>query len=322
MNSQIELDNIIEIVSKAKKVGIFTHVNPDGDAIGSSMALYLSLKQLNKEVDIITDEYSKCFDFLSSLDQIKKEGTNDYDIGVALDCTTKERLYDPNNSFDNSKTTISIDHHASNTFFANYNYVEGSSPAACQTLIKLLKGLNIKLTKEIGECLMAGIITDTGGFRYDTVTDETFEFAANMLDLSVNISDIYYKTFDKKTKAQFKLSSIATERLKFYCDEKIALTYLTKEDFDKVKASAGDHEGIVNIGRNIEGVEVSIFLREDLEKIYKVSLRSNNYVNVSEIAEVFDGGGHDKAAGLIIEDELESAIKKLIKETKKRLWTV
>ena len=319
MNSQIELDNIIEVINKAKKIGIFTHVNPDGDAIGSSMALYLSLKQLNKEVDIIADEYSRCFNFLSNLEEIKKEGSKDYDLAIALDCATKGRLFDPNNSFDNSITSVSIDHHASNTFFANFNYVEGKSPAACKTLVKVLKRLNVSLNKEIGECLMAGIITDSGGFRYDTVDDETFEFAAQMLDLGVNISDIYYRTFDIKTKAQFKLSAIATERLKFYCNEKVALTYLTKGDFVKAKASAGDHEGIVNIGRNIEGVEVSIFLREDLDDIYKVSLRSNNYVNVSEIAEVFDGGGHEKAAGLTIEDKLDVAIKKLVKETKKRL---
>ena len=319
MNSQIELENIIDCLNRAKKIGIFTHVNPDGDAIGSSMALYLALKQLNKEVDIIADEYSKCFDFLSNLDEIKQKGSKDYDLTGALDCATKGRLFDLNNSFNSSITSISIDHHASNTFFADYNYVEGKSPAACMTLTKILKGLNVSITKEIGEFLMAGIITDTGGFRHDTVDDETFEFAATMLDLGVNISDIYYRTFDKKSKAQFKLASIATERLKFYCNEKIALTYLTKEDFIKAKALPGDHEGIVNIGRNIEDVEVSIFLREELENNYKVSLRSNSYVNVSEIAEVFDGGGHEKAAGLTIEENLDNAIKKLIKETKNRL---
>lgn len=319
MNSQIELDNIIEAINKVKKIAIFTHVNPDGDAIGSSMALYLSLKQLNKEVDVIVDEYSKCFNFLSNLEDIKKEGTKDYELVIALDCATKKRLFDPNNSFESCLTSISIDHHTSNTFFADINYVEGRSPATCKTLVKVLKGLNISLNKEIGECLMAGIITDSGGFRYDTVDDETFEFAAEMLDLGVNVSDIYYRTFDIKTKAQFQLSAIASERLKFYCDEKVALTYLTMEDFTKTKASVGDHEGIVNVGRNIEGVEVSILLREDIEDVYKVSLRSNNYVNVSEIAEEFDGGGHEKAAGLTIEDKLDVAIKKLVKETKKRL---
>ena len=319
MNSQIELDNIIEIINRAQKIGIFTHVSPDGDAIGSSLGLYLGLKQLRKDVDVITDEYSRCFHFLPSREEIKSCGIGQYDLSIALDCANKARLFDSNGSFDKSRVTISIDHHSSNTYFAEYNYVEDNSPAVCKTLIKILKRLNISINSEIGTCLMAGIITDSGGFRYNTVDDETFEFAAQMLDVGVNISDIYYSTFDVKTKAQFELSSVATSRLKFYGKNRIALTYVTQVDLKKVRAEAGDHEGIVNVGRNIEGVEVSIFLREDEDGTYKVSLRSNDNVNVSDIAEVFDGGGHDRAAGCTINLPLEEAIKKLVKETIKRL---
>lgn len=319
MNSQIELDNIIDTINRAESIGIFTHMDPDGDAIGSSLGLYLGLKQLKKEVDIIADEYSRCFNFLPCRDEVKGSGKKKYDVAIALDCANKERLFDPKGSFDNSDVSIAIDHHNSNTYFARYNYVEGNSPAACKTLIKILKRLNISINLEIGTCLMAGIITDSGGFRYNTVDDETFEFAANMLDVGVNISDIYYRTFDVKTKAQFELSTIATSRLEFYSNDRIALTYVTREDLEKVGAKTGDHEGIVNVGRNIEGVDVSIFLREDDDGTYKVSLRSNDNVNVSDIAEVFGGGGHDRAAGCSIKLSLESAIKRLVKETVKKL---
>ena len=319
MNSEVELDSIIEIIKKANKIGIFTHISPDGDAIGSSLSLYLGLKALKKEVEIITDEYSKCFNFLPQLENIKRETTEKYDLAIALDCATRPRLYDPKSAFDNAIITASIDHHASNTYYAKYNYVEGTSPAAAKTLVKVLKRLEIPLTKEIGDCLMTGIITDTGGFRYDTVDDETFEFAAQMLDLGVNISDIYYRTFDVKSKPQFLLSSIATNRLSFHSSDKIAVTYITLKDFKEVKANAGDHEGIVNIGRNIEGVEVSIFLREVENDFYRVSLRSNNYVDVSEIAATFSGGGHSKAAGCDMHNNLETSIKKLVKETNKYL---
>ncbi len=319
MNSEIELDNIVEVLQRFQRIGIFTHISPDGDAIGSSLGLYLGLKQLKKDVDVITDEYSRCFGFLPCLDEIKKSGEGDYDVVVALDCADKGRLFDLNHSFDKAMVTVSIDHHASNTYFARFNYVEGQSPATCKTLVRIFKRLNISITKEIGECLMAGIITDSGGFRYNTVDDETFEFAAQMLDVGVNISDIYYRTFDVKTKAQFELSSIATSRLKFYSKNRIALTYVTRNDLKKVKALVGDHEGIVNVGRNIEGVEVSIFLREDDDGTYKVSFRSNELVDVSEIAKVFGGGGHSRAAGCSIDVSLEDAIKSLVKETVKRL---
>lgn len=319
MNSEIELDNIIEVINRAQKIGIFTHVSPDGDAIGSGLGFFLGLKQLKKDVDIITDEYSRCFYFLPCLDEIKKSGNRDYDLAIALDCADRKRLFDPGNSFDRAMVTVSIDHHASNTYFARFNYVEDNSPATCKTLIKIFRRLNISINKEIGECLMAGIITDSGGFRYSTVDDETFEFAAQMLDVGVNISDIYYRTFDVKTKAQFELSSIAVSRLKFYSKGRIALTYVTKRDLLKVGAMVGDHEGIVNVGRNIEGVEVSIFLREDDDGTYKVSFRSNDQVDVSDLAKVFDGGGHSRAAGCSVDGELEGAVKKLVKETVKRL---
>lgn len=319
MNSEIELDKVIDIISKAKKIGIFAHESPDGDAIGSTLALYLGLKQLKKDVDIITGKYSDSFKFLKHLDEIKDKGTKDYDVCVALDCADRKRLYDPNNSFDEAKTTISIDHHASNTYFASVNYVESNSPAACKTLIKVLKRLEITITKEIGEALMTGIITDSGGFRYETVDDETFEFAAQMLDVGVNISKIYLTTFDVQTKAQFELTSIATSRLKFVDKSRIAITYITRKDIKKTGAKTGDHEGIVNVGRNVEGVEVSIFLREDVNNTYKVSFRSVNDIDVAKIAKSFDGGGHSKAAGCSIKGPLEEAMKRLIKETSKRL---
>ena len=319
MNSEIELDYIIDAINRASRIGIFTHMSPDGDAIGSSLALYLGLKQLKKEVDVITDEYSKCFKFLPNIEDIKSKGDKSYDLAIAVDCATKGRLFDPKSSFDNSNMTVSIDHHISNTYYARFNYVEGNSPAVSKTLIKILKRLGVSINIEIGTCLMAGIITDSGGFRYSDVDDETFEFAASMLDVGVDISDIYYRTFDVKTRAQFELSKIATSRLKFYNKDRIAITYVTLKDMKKVNAQTGDHEGIVNVARNIEGVEVSIFLREDEDHTYKVSIRSNDNVNVSDVAELFGGGGHERAAGCTFNCPLEEAIKKLLKEVNKVL---
>lgn len=320
MNSQIEFDKLIELINNSQKIAIFTHESPDGDAIGSSLALYMGLKGIKKDVDIVTDEYSNSFNFLKDRDKILKKGKKDYDLCIALDCATEKRLYDPTDAFHKSKNTLTIDHHASNTFYADCNYVEDKSPATCKTLVKILKRLNITITKEMGEALIMGIITDSGGFRYDTVDDETFEIAAEMLDLGVNISKIYELTFDLQTKSQFALTQIATSRLKFVNDEKIAITYITLQDMKKTNAKTGDHEGIVNVGRKVEGVEVSIFLRESEKNTYKISLRSNSdKIDASEIAEAFDGGGHSKAAGCILSGPIEEVMDNLIKETAKRL---
>ena len=318
MNSEVTLDNIINSIHTAKRIVILTHESPDGDAVGSSLGMYIALKSLKKDVDVVIDEYSRVFNFLPYIDEIKKESSGEYDLVIVLDCASKSRLYDPKGETDKCKATISIDHHASNTYFADYNYVEGNSPAASQVMIKVLKRLGIPLTKEICECLISGIITDTGGFRYAAVNEETFEFAAKILDLGVNISDIYIRVFQTKSKAQFMLSQIATSRLELFYKDKIAFTYITLTDEKKCKALKGDHEGIVNVGQSIEGVKVSVFLHE-CDRGYKVSLRSSIDVDVSEIASVFGGGGHSQASGCLLETSLEDAKKMIIKEIKKAL---
>ncbi len=179
------LDNIKEEIEKAKTIVILTHESPDGDAIGSSLAMYQALKQMGKDVDVVIPEHPKTFDFLPCANEIKKEGRNDikYDLGIALDCTDTIRLNGFEPWYDEAKSKISIDHHGTNSMFADYNYVDPVSPACAQTLIVVLNSMGIEINKDIGKCLLAGIITDTGGFKYEGVTTETFEFTASLLRL-------------------------------------------------------------------------------------------------------------------------------------------
>ena len=139
MNSEIELDNIVEAIHKANSIVVFAHVSPDGDAIGSVLGMYLALQQLKKDVCVVADDYSRCFNFLPMVNSIKKEVDEVYDLAISLDCATRARLYDPKNAFDNARLSVNIDHHASNTFYAKYNYVEGTSPAVCKTLVKVFR---------------------------------------------------------------------------------------------------------------------------------------------------------------------------------------
>lgn len=313
------LDNIKEEIGKANSIVLLTHENPDGDAMGSSLAMYAALKELNKNVDVIIPEYSKTYEFLPGIEEIKQEGKEEqYDLAIALDCADIKRLNGFAKYFENAKVKISIDHHGMNTMFGDYNYVDPAAPACCQILVVILEYLKIDITKEIGTCLLTGIITDTGGFKYPGVTAETFEFAAWLLTSGVNVSNIYKKVLQVKTKASFELSKLATNRLEFLEDGKISFTYITKADEESVGAKTGDHEGLVEIGRDIEGVEVSIFIRE-AEKGFKVSLRSNEYVNVSDVCLMFGGGGHRRAAGCSMQGTLEQVKNKLVNEVKKVL---
>ena len=311
------IDNIKEEIEKANDIVILTHECPDGDAVGSALAMYLTLRKMNKQVDVIIPEYSNVFSFLPGSSEIKKEGKNEpYDLAISVDVTGIARLNGFAKYFENAKTKIQIDHHQVNDMFADYNFVNPASPACAQNLILIIEKLGVEIDKEIGTCLLTGIITDTGGFKYEGVSAETFEFTSWLLAKGVNVSDVYKRVLQTKTKANFELRKIIMDRMEFINNNKITFTYMTLEDEKKVGAVSGDHEGLVEVGRDIEGVEVSIFLRQ-IDGGYKASLRSNNYVNVSDVCIPFSGGGHIRAAGCNIYGTLEEAKQKIIAEVEK-----
>lgn len=310
------LDSILEEIKKANKIVIITHENPDGDAIGSSLAMKLALKQMGKEADLIVPEFPKEFEFLPGAEEIKKESDiGEYDLAIALDCASIKLLNGCTKFFDNAKIKIVIDHHSSNSMFADYNYVDQDAPACCQLLLVVFGYFNIEVTKEIGTCILAGIITDTGGFRYDGVTAETFRFVSELCEKGIKVSKVYQQVFASKTRAKFELHRIALNRLEFLEDGKVTYTYITKADEESVDAKNGDYDGIVENGRDVEGVEVSVFLRET-EKGIKVSLRSKDYVNVSEVATMFGGGGHIRAAGCTIQGNIEQVKNQILNRVK------
>lgn len=310
------LDNILDEIKKADTIAILVHENPDGDAVGSALAMELALKQLNKEADVIIPEFPKEFEFLPDADKIKKEtDVVSYDLVLALDCASIKLINNCIDYFENAKTKVAIDHHSSNTMFADYNFVDQDAPACAQLLLVIFGYYNIEVTKEIGTCILTGIITDTGGFRYEGVTAETFRFVASLCEKGVKVSKVYQRVFASKTRAKFELHKITLDREEFLEDGKIAFTYITKADEEKVGAKNGDYDGIVENGRDVEGVEVSIFLRET-DKGIKVSLRSKDYVNVSEAATMFGGGGHVRAAGCNIQGTIEQAKNQIVNRIK------
>ena len=312
------LDNILEEVHKAEDVVILTHENPDGDAIGSSLALYGALKGLGKKVDVIVPECPDLYSFLPWHEDIKKEGKEEqYSLAIALDCSDIKRLDGFAKYFERAKVKIVIDHHGSNTMFGDYNFVNPDSPACAQILVTVLEYLGIEINKGIGSCIATGIITDTGGFKYSTVKAETFEFIAELLNKGVNISSIYRRVLQVISKKQLEIRKIAINRLEFLEEGKIAFTYITTQEQESMQLDSGDHEGIVENGDTvIIDYEGFVFLREEKDGSYKISLRSNDYVNVADISLMFGGGGHQKAAGCTINLPLEQAKEKIISQIK------
>lgn len=314
------LDEILKEINKAKSIVLLVHENPDGDALGSGVAMYLALKNYGKDVDLVIPKYPRIFEGVMNLKEYAlKEGTKKkYDLAISLDCATIKLLNGWSNYFEDANEKIVIDHHETNSMFGDLNYVDLSAPACAQVIYTIFKYYGWNVNKEIGTALMTGIITDTGGFQYQCVSKETFHIASELLDAGVNMARIYKQVLETHSRASFELKRMALDRMEFLENGKVSFTYITKEDEEKVHAENGDYEGIVNEGRNIEGVEVSIFLHE-IDSGMKASLRSNDYVNVSDVCLMFGGGGHAKAAGATMQGSIRDIKEKILKEVKRQL---
>lgn len=216
------LDNIKEEIIKANTVLIVTHEGPDGDAIGSSLGMMHALKSLNKDVEVVMKEFPKTYEYLPGSSEIKISPSKSiYDLAIVLDCPDKNRTnIEYWNYIDNAKVKISIDHHSKNSMFADYNFVNPALPACCQILVNVFEYFQIEITKDIATCLLTGIITDTGGFKNSGITEETFEFAAEALEMGINVSKVYRQALMVITKPKFELQKIAMERMEFLADRK------------------------------------------------------------------------------------------------------
>ena len=308
------LDDILVELKNAKTIVILTHESPDGDAISSSLSVMHALAQFGKNADVVIPEHAKDFDFLPGADQILNSGKEEqYDLAISVDCTDLKRLAGGKEYFETAKKTVEIDHHSVNAMFADYNYVDPVSPSCCQVLIAMFEYYGVETTKEIANCILTGMITDTGGFQWGGVTPETFEFAAELIRKGAKIKEICRKALRNKTKAHCKLERLVYDRLEFYENDKIAISYITIEDNQNTGAKLGDEEGLTEMLRDIEGVEVAVLLKEKEGKNgYKASLRSHETINVSEICLLLGGGGHPGAAGCFIPGTLEQAKTKIL----------
>ncbi len=309
------INNISDAILNSDSILLLTHKDPDGDAIGSILSFYHYLISINKSVDMVALNIPNSLSFLPSVNNIVDNVDKDYDLGIVFDCASEERIGQNSNLLSRCKKTIAIDHHISNTKYCDINMVNGNISSCCQIVYYLLIDLKISFNMNILTCLMSGVLTDTNGFSINSVDKETFSMAADIVSYGVNIHELYDKLLCHQTMAQYNLMKTAIDRLEFLLDGRVAITYITNDDFDKFGALYGDHEGIVDIGRNIDGVMVSAFLREN--EGTTISLRSAGIVDVSKIAMSLGGGGHFMAAGAKFDRSIQETKEILLNEIKK-----
>lgn len=318
----MSLNKIVSVIKEAKTIVILPHVYADGDCLGSCLALGFALKKMGKDIEIFIEESIPfVYDFLpgSKAAQVFNGSIPKFDVAIALDTGDLDRLGKRNQIFDSVKVTVNIDHHRTNTEFAVHNYVDSNSSAVGEIIYELIKLLGQSFDKEIATCLYVAIATDTGGFRFSNTTELTHKIAADLIGFGADVSDISQKVFDTVTLGRVKLLGEAIKSLELLENGKVAIFTLSDDDIKKAGAKDEDCDGIVSTGRNINGVEVAVLLRERESGEIKVNFRSKNYVDVSAIANLYKGGGHKRAAGCTTQGKLEDIKKMIIEDIKEVL---
>lgn len=313
------LTDVKKVILDSKKIGITYHVSPDGDAVGSALALYQGLKKINKDVYMLSkDDLADYLMFLPASDSVDSnvyEPLKNTDLVIGVDCGNIERL---SASLEYYRGKIlNVDHHISNDYYGDINYVDTSAAATAEIIFAILNELNVEMDFNIGTCLYTSLVTDTGAFRHSNVTERTLLIASKLKSVGVNNTEIYTQLFDNKNFESLKTMGVIISNMQLMFDDKLALMSV-----DSSFGEIGDSSEVIGYGLKVKGVEVALLIRET-EKGVKASLRSKNNVDVRKIAEALGGGGHIKAAGITFKDlTLEEAKYKLLRiiEDELKIW--
>jgi phosphoesterase RecJ-like protein len=315
------MKNLDSVLEGKNTIGIAGHVRPDGDCVGSSLAVYNYIKDHypNADVRVYLEPMPSIFHFLSGVDQIRHQCTDEmiFDLFIAVDCADDTRLGDAAKYFDGARHTVCIDHHVSNRAFAEENYIFPDASSTCELVFELMD--EKRITKEIAECLYTGIVHDTGVFQYSCTSSKTMNIAGVLMDKGIDYNQIIDETFHAKTYNQNRMMGRALLDSKLYMDGRVILSAVTKKTMDEYEVLPKHMEGIVSQLRVTTGVEVAVLLYENEDHTYKVSFRVNGDFDAAALAMTFGGGGHVKAAGCTLGPCLEENIDSILTEIKKRL---
>ena len=319
------LKELQENIKNANNIIIFSHVNPDGDTLGSMIGLskLIELNFNKKTTNVIIGRKPDTYAFLNSIDECRSNNDIDketiYDLAIAVDVAAKDRMVDMQEVYFKAKKSINIDHHITNNGYGNINVIDANASSCAEVIYGLAKALNWEINQETAELLYIGILTDTGGFRFENTSPKVFNYAAELSEKGANPTKLYRLCYESKPKAMALLNAYAIQNAVFKENDKIAYTIITKEDM-KIFNAKGDYtEGISESLRQINTTEVSMLLKESENQTTKVSLRSKS-IDVAKIAETFGGGGHHYAAGCTIQKPPKIALEKLMEEIKKSLY--
>jgi phosphoesterase RecJ-like protein len=316
--SAAKFDQIGRALREGVRFAVLGHVRPDGDALGSQLALGLSLKQLGKDVRIWNEEgMLEKYNFLPDANLLTKPPTEpeDVDVAIALDTAIQNRLGTTLPAIRSAKLWINIDHHPSNPGYGDLVYIDSKAPATGQILFELIKSEKLPLDSAIAKNLYVAISTDTGSFQYPNTTARTFEIAAELVQAGVDVGRVSQLTYENYPRRRVELLRDLLGTMRFEANGRVASFSLSLATAKKLGALPQDNEGLIDHLRAIRGVIVAVFFEELPDGKVRVSMRSKNEkVNVCDICEKFGGGGHVLAAGARVRGTLAEVEKKILEE--------
>lgn len=307
--SNENIEKLKNLIDGANTIGVVSHVNPDGDNLGSSLGFARALRNYGKDTEVVghdtIDNYLK---FLPDLEFYENNYKDSYDLLLILDASEIDRIGDAQPLASNSKKTAVIDHHLGGKITSDLNIIHPEAPATCQLIYEIIQRIGMPLDEKTANLLFTGIVTDTGRFMYYDTNRETFEIAGKLLDAGADKENIYSALYQNKPIDVLKFETDLIANAEFMGDRVFALASIDK--VDEYGVQMGDSEHIVNILRDLEGISISMLVKEYGNGEYKVSMRSKG-IDISKTARENGGGGHANASGFsIFDDSLESAAAK------------
>lgn len=310
-----------KIIRDYNNFAIVSHTSPDGDSMGSMLSLYSILLLNNKKGDMFLDDvlperysFLPCSKAIQPFLESKK-----YDCVFALDCGDPERLGKCKELISSAKVVVNIDHHISNNMYGTINILDINASSTGEILYDIFMDNNYEVNKDTAECLYTSILTDTGGFKYSNTTSKTFKILGALVSTGIDFPKIYSSIYDRRSIEQVKLMSRVVSTLEMALDNRVALLSMFPNMLKESGANEEDASEFINISRDIDGVEVAVFIKEKTNQSFRISLRSKNVVDVRRIAERFSGGGHTRAAGCTIEGKYETVKTLILDEIKKHM---
>lgn len=313
-------DEAGRIVSAAQSVAVVSHVRPDGDAIGSLLALTLSLLQMGKQVTpVLADGLPSRYSFLPGADLVRREVPNPVDVVIAVDCSDAARLGLPL-SQPRDRVAIGVDHHATNARFARVNLVDVAAVATAEILCRWFLDQGFPLDSTVATNLLLGLVTDTIGFRTPNVTPQTLQLAADLIERGASLAEVYERGLNRRSLTAARYWGHGLQRLEG--DSGLVWTYLSSEDRRHSGYAGLDDADLINLLSAVDGARVAVIFVEQPGGMVKVSWRSRADLDVARLAQTFGGGGHELAAGAMIEGRLEEVVERVLSATRRFLQPI